>query len=769
MLDKTNMKQWKLTGFIATLIIVITIPIYIASFYLKDISEIKDDEAEYIGREKCKSCHQKEYDAWLNSHHDKAMDVANDSTVLGDFNNTVFEFNGVTSKFYKKDGKFFVYTNGIAGIMSELEITHTFGYTPLQQYLIPFEKGRYQCLPIAWDTEKGKWFSLIEATYPNDYPDPNDWLYWTNNAQNWNGMCAECHSTNLQKNYDLETQTYNTTYSEIDVSCEACHGPGSKHEEWANLPEMARSTDANTELLVKTSSITNQEYVDLCVYCHSRRSSLSPLEFTNGHAMDMVIPTVLNENYFPDGQILEEDYVYSSFTHSKMFNNDIKCNDCHDVHSGKRLFEGNELCAQCHQPDVYDNYEHHFHKKEGEKGNPIVLKDKTYKVGEGALCVNCHMPGRYYMGNDFRNDHSLRIPRPDLTISIGVSNACNQCHSDKMAQWSEDYITKWYGIKRKPHFGTVIAAGRKVEPWALDGLIKIVKDGLHLPLVRATAVSLLENYRDPKSLETIEWAIKSDDPMIRYYAAHVLRSGDPEILLKNFVPLITDPIKAIRIEAGNKLSALPLENLPNNKRSLIQDVIQEYIEAMNYSADFAASRHNLGIINSNLQNYEMVIKHYNEAIRIDSLFYPAKANLAATLNHLGRNDEAEKFLRDMLRKHPEFNDTYYSLGLLLAEKQNYDEAVEYMQKAAELMPARGRIFYNLGLILQFQNKNTLAEEALINAANIEPNNLDFLYALADHYIKRNELTKAKTIAEEIKIKFPSNQMGDQLIEYIEKL
>ncbi|MCB9250621.1 MAG: tetratricopeptide repeat protein [Ignavibacteriales bacterium] len=579
-------------------------------------------------------------------------------------------------------------------------------------------------------------------------------------------MCAECHSTNLQKNYDPKTKTYNTTYSEIDVSCEACHGPGSKHEDWAKLPEMARSTDSNFDLVVQTSNLNSQQYVDLCAYCHSRRSSLSPLEFTNGHLMDMIIPRVLDENYFPDGQILEEDYVFGSFTHSKMFDNDIKCNDCHDVHSGKRLFDGNELCAQCHQTEVYDSYEHHFHKKEGETGNRVVLKDITYKVGEGALCVNCHMPGRYYMGNDFRNDHSLFIPRPDLTISIGVPNACNQCHENKTAQWSDEYISKWYGKKRKPHFGTTFALGREAKPEALKDLIRIAKDGLYLPIVRATAVSLLQNYSNQESSEALIWAMNESDPIIRYNAVHAFNSNDQTELLKNILPLVNDPIKSVRMEAAFKLSVLPKASIPADKQIVLNNVIDEYLEAMNYSADFAGSQLNIGILNSNLHNFEAAANHYFEALEIDSLFYPAKVNLSVVLNQLGRNDEAEKILRDIIKHHPEFHDSYYSLGLLLAEKQNYDEAIKYLTKASELIPNRARIFYNLGLLLQFQQKNNDAEQVLIKAKKLEPNNMDYNYALADHYIKTNNLSKAKVIAEEIKLKFPASEIGEQLLNYI---
>ena len=106
-----------------------------------------------------------------------------------------------------QDGRFFVHTRGPGGEMGEFEVAYTFGIEPLQQYLIPFTGGRLQCLTIAWDVERGEWFHL----YPDQEVPPDDWLHWTRNAQNWNGMCAECHSTNRIKGYDSESQTFSTT------------------------------------------------------------------------------------------------------------------------------------------------------------------------------------------------------------------------------------------------------------------------------------------------------------------------------------------------------------------------------------------------------------------------------------------------------------------------------------------------------------------------------------------------------------------------------
>ncbi|MEE9610622.1 MAG: multiheme c-type cytochrome, partial [Desulfatiglandales bacterium] len=265
------MKSWKITGLIATIVIILSIPLYL--FKMRYITPRLDGiqeqfMASFVGSRKCKDCHKKEYDRWQGSHHDHAMDSANDRSVLGDFNNVLFEFHGVTSRFYREEGRFFVYTQGPEGQMGEFEITHTFGWFPLQQYLVPFPGGRMQCLPIAWDVREKKWYHLN----PDEPVDPKDWLYWTNAGQNWNGMCAECHSTNLRKNYDIKSDTYKTTWSDIDVGCEACHGPGSLHLEWAELPEMARPQVENDDLVVKTSGLRSRELVELCAPCHSRRA-----------------------------------------------------------------------------------------------------------------------------------------------------------------------------------------------------------------------------------------------------------------------------------------------------------------------------------------------------------------------------------------------------------------------------------------------------------------------------------------------------------------
>ena len=765
-----EMNRWETVGLIATLIIVLSIPAYVLrSRYLRPPggpAQVRP-ALSFVGSKRCMDCHRKEYDKWQNSHHDHAMAVADETTVLGDFNDAVFEHRGVQSKFYRRNGRFFAYTAGPDGKPGEFEITHTFGWYPLQQYLVPFPGGRLQCLPIAWDVKERRWYHL----YPGDPPDPSDWLYWTNAAQNWNGMCAQCHSTNLKKGYDPKTDTYRTTWSDIDVGCEACHGPGSGHVEWAEMPDMARPQLQNDALAVKTSGLSSRKLVELCAPCHSRRASLGDTTHSEADLLDSMLPSLLAEGlYFPDGQILEEVYVYGSFTQSKMYHRDVRCSDCHDVHSIQLVRQGNDLCLQCHRAVEYDSVTHHFHKKKGEKGEPIRAADGKvlFEVGTGAECVQCHMPGRYYMGVDYRPDHSLRVPRPDLSTAIRTPNACNRCHVDKTNQWSEGHITQWYGPGRKPHYGSILEAGRRRLPGAREPLIRLAGDGLYPVIVRSTALSLLGAYSGQDVTRAFEVALMDDEALVRRTAVENLNAPDPRERVGLIAPLLFDSVKAVRIEAARRLADEPARTLAPDQQKVFAAVLREFEEAMEYNADFATSRLNLGNLYVSMNRPGDAIRSYEAAIRIDDRFYPAKVNLAMLFNREGQNDQAEKLLKEVLKTYPQMYDVAYSLGLLLAEKKQYEEAAGYLEMAARGLPDRARIQYNLGLLLQVLKQDRGAEAALLKAYELEPDNLDYLYALADYYLKRGRLQKARVLAEEMVSKHPGSRIGFDILELIRK-
>ncbi len=427
--------------------------------------------ANPVGRAVCRECHAKEDRQWQGSHHDLAMQQADDKTVLGDFDDATLTQFGVTSRFFRKDGRFVVHTDGTDGKLHDYDIAYTFGVYPLQQYLVPFPGGRLQVLDIAWDSspraEGGqRWFHL----HPDEKIAAGDVLYWTEPNLNWNYMCAGCHSTNLKKHYDSATRTYKTSWSEIDVSCEACHGPGSMHVGRAKAVAAGRdtgaanrgltvvfgerkavhwTTDDATRKPVRSQPNKSHKEIRGCARCHSRRSQLSD-DFVPGQSfMDAYHPALLTQDlYYPDGQIQDEVYVWGSFQQSRMFHQGGgTCSDCHDPHSAQLRAPGEQVCYQCHAAARYATKTHHHHQA----------------GSRGSSCVECHMPATTFMGVDRRHDHSFRIPRPDLTVKLAVPNACNACHEDKDASWAVETVEKWYGQKPKGYqqFASVLQAGRQ--------------------------------------------------------------------------------------------------------------------------------------------------------------------------------------------------------------------------------------------------------------------------------------------------------------------
>src|SRR5215472_2312500 len=406
----------------------------------------------FVGSDTCAGCHRAEADLWRGSQHRHAMDHATDRSVRGDFNDASFDCFGVHSRFFKKDGKFLVETDGPDGKLATFAIKYTFGVDPLQQYLVEFPDGRVQALSIAWDTrakEQGgqRWFHL----YPNEAIGHDDVLHWTRLNQNWNFMCAECHSTGVRKNYDAANDRFATSFAEISVGCEACHGQGSRHVAWARSRQswFGKTEDPAKGLLVRfderldsktgnaqrnfTPALVRRE-VETCGRCHARRGEFSE-DWVPGRWLSdtHVVSPLARGLYHADGQMLDEVYNYGSFKQSKMFAAGVTCGDCHEPHAAKLRAPGDGICMQCHAAEKYAAAAHHRH----ESASPPLA------------CASCHMPGRTYMVVDRRHDHSFRVPRPDLSARIGTPNVCNDCHADKSAQWAASAIETWHGANRK--------------------------------------------------------------------------------------------------------------------------------------------------------------------------------------------------------------------------------------------------------------------------------------------------------------------------------
>jgi predicted CXXCH cytochrome family protein len=677
----------------------------------KDVDETVTavaSEPDYVGDKACQACHAKEHADWQLSDHKRAMEPANDSTVLGDFNNARYTADGVTTRFYKKDGRFYLETTELNGDKAAYEVLYTFGFKPLQQYLVAFPGGRMQVTRVSWDTDKKKWFHQ----YKGDKLHPTDWLHWTKGGQNWNTMCASCHSTNLKKGYDAVADTFHTTYSAIHVSCESCHGPGSKHAAYAGSEAYGKGDRVPGSFLRSLKNDTLAAF-NSCMPCHARKTGLDPDPVFSRELMDHFIPEIPRTEYFhADGQQDDEDFIYTSFVQSKMYHRGVTCKSCHNPHSGKLIAQGNAMCRSCHEPK-YEAFEH--------TGHQSSLTQVT--------CVSCHMPGKFYMENDYRHDHSFRVPRPDLSVKYGTPNACNSCHQNKPAQWAADAVVKWFGPIRKYHFSEDLVPGSKGDPSSLHHLKKLSEDTSVPSIIQATAVYYLEQVPGNMAFSILQKALAHKDPQVRYRALNNLDAYPFKHWTDIAGPLLSDKVRAVRIAAADLFLNVPVAQIPNSFRepfSKAKSELQQYLQSQ---LDFAVGNLGMADFYMKQQDYANAERYYLRGLKQDSMMNYARLNLSSMYNAQRRNQDALRILQEASQTDPKNGRVNYQLGLLLAEMNQVPDAEEQFRKAIANKYNDPRIYYNYGIIVQQQGKAKEAEKIFRSGLAIEPEHQDLNYAL----------------------------------------
>ncbi|MCZ6464819.1 MAG: tetratricopeptide repeat protein [Proteobacteria bacterium] len=723
------------------------------------------DPPSFVGSETCGGCHPTALASWRGSPHDRAMEVPGPDSVLGDFEDASLRHFGVESRFFRRGDRYLVETEGPGGERGEFEVRYTFGFEPLQQYLVGLEGGRLQALPFAWDTRPAeiggqRWFHL----YPDERIAPDDSLYWTGRYQSWNAMCAACHSTGLHKGYDADTDSYQTVFEELDVACESCHGPGSGHVAAARAARTggSKSTSARTGLGVDLGSDAATE-IESCAPCHSRRHRITLEAAVPRPLLDHYVPATLRPGlYHPDGQIQDEVYVYGSFLQSRMFAAGVRCSDCHEPHGLGLRAEGDALCTRCHSesPDArfpglaakhYDTPEHHFHPVDS----------------EGARCVSCHMPARTYMVVDPRRDHGLRIPRPDLAAKLGTPDVCSDCHRDREPGWAAGIVRERLGERAStPHWSETVARARDGDEAVLAELTALVSD-LTLPaIVRATGLELLPPV-DPQTVAALTAAAGDRDPQVRLAAVAALEGLSAEARAAAVAPLLGDPIRAVRIEAARVLSSVPPDTLQPAARRAFDAALLEFETAQMAQGDLPSAHLNLGVVHANRRRHALAERAYRTALRLDPGFLPASANLSVLYNELGRNEDAERVLRDALARSPDEGELHYSLGLLLAEQQRLEASLEHLTRATELLPERARTRYNQGLALQQLGRLAEAEAALVRARSLAPGEPGILHALAIAASQQQAWERARDYTRELIELAPEASGPRELMQRIE--
>jgi len=666
----------------------------------KDYTSLKTNlpKATFVGSKSCLACHKKEYNSWKGSNHQQAMQIADSTTILGNFNKSTFVHKNVKSTFFKKDGNYFVNTKGHNGKYQDFKIAYTFGVTPLQQYIIKFPKGSYQCLLTAWDSKKNKWFQL----QPDSAIKPDEWFHWTGGAMKWNTMCADCHSTNLQKNFNSETNSYKTTYSEINVSCEACHGPSSLHVDYYKK----QSKGKNPPVLYMNPSLNSKDLVDKCARCHSRRTQLTNYFDYKGRFFDHYSPSLLTDPIYElDGQIKGEDYVYGSFVQSKMYHNGVSCKDCHNVHTLKLKKTGNNLCLTCHKPK-YNTTEHYFHKLNT----------------AGSQCVNCHMPGKNYMGNDFRRDHSFRVPRPDQTVKYGVPNACNNCHKNKSAKWASDVVIDKKGSTRADHFSDFLLKGYAGDKTSFKKLFSNIR---YPKIIRATAINQYANKPlTQNELNDLLMLLKDSSALVRREVINLYEKQNVRRIANHIKPLLKDSMRMVRIAAARYFNIIP-QDLSSDKD--FKNANNDYLTELNVNADFASDQHQIGIYQQSKGQIYLAIKAYKKALEIDNYYNLSRMNLALIYYQQGQVATSEKLYLKVIQQEPEFSYAYNMVGLLYNEIGQKQKAKKYLDLACKKQPKIMKAFYNYALLLQQENKNLESIKVLESGLKSFPDNENLLY------------------------------------------
>jgi tetratricopeptide (TPR) repeat protein len=736
--------------------------------------------ATYVGEPACVKCHEAQSKEWRASDHFRAMEPATEQTVLGDFNATSFTYAGTTSTFSRRNGRFVVRTDGPDGALHDYEIKYTFGYRPLQQYLVEFPGGRMQCLPVAWDTrprDQGgqRWFHL----YPDERIAHTDPLHWTGPNQNWNYMCADCHSTNLRRNYDLGTNTYRTTWSELNVSCETCHGPGSAHVAWADARKKRGLTgrdDSGMGLKVQglraldyggfgvgdataaTARLANRPRqraeIQACAPCHSRRGPITDVPDVGKTYLDSYRPALLEDGlYFADGQIREEVYEYASFTQSKMYAAGVTCSDCHNAHSLKQRGTGNNVCSHCHLPLTYDTPAHHHHKQ----------------GTDAALCRNCHMRTTTYMVVDPRYDHSFRVPRVDYSLKYGIPNACTTpCHAAKGLAWANDAVVKWYGPTRTRGNDYVAAfdAARKGLPEAPAALRRVALDARFPAMARATALEMLRDRPAAASIEVLQTGASDSEALVRAAAARALESLPPADRVRIGKPLLTDPVRLVRAWAALSLAGTPPDLITASEAAELDRATREEIALELAVAERPEAHLNLGNLYARQGQTRAAEDELKTALRLDPQNVPARVNLADLYRASDREFDAEMLLVDAVRIDPRAAEAQHALGLLLIRTGRREEAMVRLKRAHDLQPANARYGYVYAVGVDALGRTPEAVALLRDLQQANPADRDILVALATYEQKQAHWSEAIGWADKLVRVFPDDAQAQTLLRQL---
>jgi tetratricopeptide (TPR) repeat protein len=718
------------------------------------------EKKEFAGSKTCYDCHAKFYDIWSTSRHGLAMQPYSPAFASKNLKPQSGDVVIGKQSFHAEIGPDQGWVRQKEGDQEiRYPIAHVMGGKNAYYFLAKMPKGRLQVLPVAYDVKSNAWYDTAKSGVRH-FPDRaqrDEALPWTDRLFTFNTTCFNCHVSQLATNYDLETDTYHTTWRESGISCESCHGPGVEHTKAMEAGIKGRSSKEIK--IIRTRDFRHQQMNDMCATCHAKLVPLST-DFIAGDKFydhfDLI--TLESQDFYPDGRDLGENYTFTSWSMSPCLKSEkLDCSQCHTP-SGRPKFEGqqvNQSCLPCHAK-IVENPAAHSHHKAGSTGNS---------------CIACHMPMSRFAAM-MRTDHSMRPPMPAATIAHKSPNACNVCHKDQLhenhgPEWADEWVRKWYprDYQAEPlRRAALIDAARKADWKRLPEMLTDVQGQRGDEIYRNSLVRLLRNCPNPRKWPVLIAALKDGSPLVRSNAAAALEGYLTPESLPELLRAASDPVRLVRIRAAAALAPVPLKRLDDvEARNSLRLAIEEFKKAMAARPDDWASYANLGGFYMDSRDYPAAVDAFETALKLEPRMVPAMVNAALAYSNVKQNEKAEAWLRRALKAEPENAAANFNLGLLLAETDRPDEAEKALRAALKSDPQLAPAAYNLAVILGEKKDFAGAVEWCRKAHDLQPDELKYTHSLALYLQVKGATDEAIALLKPAIQKNPQFLEGSELL------
>lgn len=683
---------------------------------------------DYVGSNACRRCHEVEHTQWQRSLHVKMTRPVAEAAIVGDFDEgTKLSAHGRSYEFGRSGGQPFIKVI-IAGRPAETyRVDYTLGAKRYQGYLSQLPDGRVYVLPAFWQIETRRWIDWKEIT---PIPDGAHDL-----RQIWNANCFNCHATNLAQGYDVASRTYRTTWSEMGIGCEACHGPGREHialaDAWDKDPSRKPAYDSSpgnrqlTDVLktLSTRSAEPRRVFDTCAYCHGNKTNFFVGFRAGDRYEDYALPFLLSDDipandlqgeFWPDGKPNRFNRNQALMLSGCFQAGAIACTNCHVAHGSRyehslkvNIYEGrygDTLCTQCHQESRRASGTGSREPERFSFTTAEGLRAHTFHApeGEGSRCINCHMSDVNWRMLVRRRDHTFRPPNPEMTARFGVPNACTACHDDKTPEWAAAQMDAWWGDgtrrERDVTMADVLYRAGSGDVTMLPELARLAIDRSRGAIIRASAADYAARLlfgRQPGRGAQVQSQTALASPAGGAMAEAVVPAGAvTHEVMNRFIAAAADPEPSVRAAAVRALAATgqPARALPSLTARLIDQarVVRVRSAEALLTLGFAQLP---GAAGAALQ------KAQDEYIASLDAFPDVAANHASRgwlESERGNVAEAERALDTAIQVDPNFARPYVLKGMLAARASRYQEAIDLWKKARSIEPAYPRLEQLIG-------------------------------------------------------------------------